>query len=188
MISLFIICYQEVPLRPTSQELERKRRNSSNIEDHYSSIKHARTGKSDLSKTKRDCAKSNYIITERQIKLYFYRTVRFSDSTSHGIDKKQWDDLVVLVHRLLEEHPTAQADRILAQRLGCSVSFHYNTWSEETINIAKPFLVKVAYLLNHWKQIENHTSMKAMIMNLDESLKAEISFNSMREKIKQRFL
>lgn len=122
------------------------------------------------------------------ISLIFRYIHIFTDSLSPGVDEKQWDAFVAMVNSLLEEHPIAHADTILALRLGASIYSHYDTWLNQAINMIKPFPVKVAYLLNYWKQRKNHTTMRAMILDLDESLKAEGSFNILRQQIKEHFL
>jgi len=108
-------------------------------------------------------------------------------STSQGIEDEQWDAFLAFVQKLLEEHPIGQADTVMALKLGSKVYQHYDTWQGQG-NMMKPFPAKVTYLLNYWESIKNHTSMNAMVMDLDEKLKDEASFNMMREKIKQRFL
>jgi len=107
---------------------------------------------------------------------------------SQGIDEELWDDFLALVHSLLEDHPIAQADTVMALQLGSSVHHHYDTWKVQDTNIAKPFRFKVEYLLNYWKRKKNHSSMRAMVIDLDQKLKTEASFNMMREQIKKRFL
>ena len=87
------------------------------------------------------------------LNTHFYLAYTFLLGTAiNGIGEKQWDDFVSLVHKLLEEHPIAQADTVLAIKLGCAVYFHYDAWQGQTINMAQPLLAKVAYLLNYWKQ------------------------------------
>ena len=112
----------------------------------------------------------------------------FPDSTDQNISDKQWDDFVDFVNKKLEDHPIAQADTVLALKFGASIYSHYDKWQIQPINIAKPLPAKVCYLLGHWKHINNHTSMTAMVMDLDEKLKSEASFNLMRQQLKQQFL
>ena len=105
-----------------------------------------------------------------------------------AISENQWDDFLAFVDKQLEENPVTKADTLMAYKLGWSIYSHYNSWQYEAINIANPQPVKIGYLLNYWKQKRNHASMRAMVMDLDEKLKPEPSFNLMREQIKQRFL
>ena len=112
----------------------------------------------------------------------------FLDSTNQKISDKQWDEFVDFVNKMLEDHPNAQADTVLALRLGASILSHYDSWQIQPINIAKPLPVKVCYLLGHWKHKNNYTSMTAMVLDLNEKLKSEASFYLMRQQLKQRFL
>ena len=91
------------------------------------------------------------------------------------------------VNKLLEEHPIPQADAVMALKLGSSIHTHYESWQYQPLNIAKPLSLKVSYLLSYWKQNTNPSSMKAMVMALDDKLQSESSFNMMREQIKQRY-
>ena len=109
------------------------------------------------------------------------------DFESPTVFDDQWDDFLDYFPKLLEEHPTARADSVLALKLGNSIYQHYNSWQSDPMNIAKTPSEKVCYLLNDWKQKKNLASMRAVIMALDEKLKSESSFNMMREQIKQRY-
>ena len=109
-------------------------------------------------------------------------------STSQGIDSEQWDSFMAFVHKLLEEHPIAQADTIMALKLGSSACYYYDAWQSQPMNIAKPLHVKVAYLLDYWAKKMCLASMREMVSDLDEKLKSEPSFDMMREQIKPRFL
>ena len=95
---------------------------------------------------------------------------------------------MALVQNLLVKHPEARADKVMAIKLGSSIYHHYDTWLGQSRNVDEPFDAKVIYLLSYWKNKRNHSSMPAMVMELDEKLKNETSFNMMREQIKQRFL
>ena len=76
----------------------------------------------------------------------------------------------------------------MALRLGSSISSHYEKWEYQPINVAKPLEVKIAYLLNYWKESNHYNSMKDLLMDFDEKLTSEKSFYSMREEIKQHYL
>ena len=110
------------------------------------------------------------------------------DTKSLVADDSQWDDFLAYVSKLLEEHPIARADSIVALRLGTSVYQHYENWQYNPMNMVKSHPEKVCYLLNYWKQKNDLTSMRAIVMALDEKLKLESSFNMMRGKIKKRYL
>ena len=105
-----------------------------------------------------------------------------------AIDENQWDAFLDFVPTLLEEHPIARADSIVALRLGTSVYQHYENWQYNPMNMVKSHPEKVCYLLSYWKQNNTFSSIRAIVMALDEKLKAESSFNMMREQIKQHYL
>ena len=120
--------------------------------------------------------------------IFYLLLIFYQASTSLGIDEKQWDEFVEFVLELLVNHPISQADTVMALKLGSSVYQNYDNWLAQPNNVVKPFDAKVSYLLNHWKQKNNYTSMREMIVDLNEKLKKETSFNMMREELKQRFL
>ena len=71
--------------------------------------------------------------------LNFYLSFTYDvGSTSQGIDPEQWDRFVALVYKLLEDHPTSQADTVMALQLGGSFYQHYDNWKNEGINFVKP--------------------------------------------------
>ena len=120
--------------------------------------------------------------------MNFYLSFAFDlGSSSQGIEPEQWDDFVTFVHDHLVEHPITQADMEMALLLGSTVSYHYDTWQGQGTNMAKSFRAKVSYLLNYWRMRMNHSSMKAMAMDLDKRLKKEPSFNNLRAQIKQQY-
>ena len=88
----------------------------------------------------------------------------------------------------MEDHPETRSDSLMAHHLGSSISSHYDKWENEPINTAKPRRVKVAHLLEYWKATTNHINMKKLVLDFDEKLGLDISFNSFREDVKKRFL
>ena len=115
--------------------------------------------------------------------------MKCTDSISHPISEKQWDDFVAFViDQLLERHPETRSDSLMAFRLGGSISTHYSRWKNEAINMAEPLHVKIAHLLSYWKATNHFDSMRDLLKEFDEKLSSEKSFNSMREEIKRHFL
>ena len=100
----------------------------------------------------------------------------------------EWVDFIDFVHKLLEEHPIPRVGNLMALRLGSSTYTHYSSWKVEAINIAKTSNEKIFYLLTHWREKMKPSSLKALVMKLDEKLSKDATFNSIREKISQRFL
>ena len=84
------------------------------------------------------------------------------ECTRQGIDTEQRDAFLDFVYKHLEQHPILQAD----------TDAH----------------AKITHLLDYWSKEKKHTSIRAMVMDLDETLKSMPSFNMMREQIKQQFL
>jgi len=103
------------------------------------------------------------------------------------ISDEEWDRFVKFVEKLLEAHPITQADAVIAYNLGGGIYSHYDAWKSDGGNFLKPLKEKVRYLLTYWKEKNSEKTLKSLIIDLDNKLRDDSSFNLMRGKIKSHF-
>ena len=88
----------------------------------------------------------------------------------------------------MEHHIDPRADAIMAILLGSSIYSHYDSWTNQPINIVKSLREKVNHLLCHWKETNCRDSIRELVIVFIEKLKPEPTFNLMRQKTRERFL
>ena len=113
-------------------------------------------------------------------------TLQHHNEESNSRIDKTFNELIQFVSPMIETHPIANYDLIIADRMGQPIYEFYNKWKRSQSAQSKPSLLHANRLLRLWKQ---HVGTEAATpANFIALLKYNESATDIIEQVKKRFV